>query len=243
MDQEGQEQQPTSVSPEAGALKTSEKGTKKSSKALIPILAVIALAGVVFGIYGILQECPSCIVEDTPIVFEPSESNPTEQKSEESFLDISRLKTPLSDGYKYRVISSSAGVSFEKNDNGEWLIIPSSLDDTKGQILDFPSEPAQIFIGTFFAAGSEIPLFVLQDGTVGYINKSYDEKGERKFTIQKFEGLKNIIRLQQAYGENSNLPGGGEGYTVIAEDKDGYYYDLTNEFSDLIDNGLTIELY
>ncbi|MBR3368506.1 hypothetical protein IKG45_01800 [Candidatus Saccharibacteria bacterium] len=183
--------------------------------------------------------CPTCVAEKPEKPEEPTPqeaSEPTEQqKAEGPFLDISRFKTQLDDGQKYSISFPStelhsAKASFEKNDNDEWLIISRNADGTKEQILDLSSEPAQIFIGAFGQDdGGTTPLFVLQDGTVEYF-RLYDGKGEKntEFTVQKFKNLKNIIRLQQVYSYNSNLVGGG--YTVIAEDKDGYYYDLVYEF-------------
>ena len=238
MDQENQIQQPMPVSPDPDTIETTEKGTKKSGKVLPLILILVALAGIGFGVYGMflkpeptVPSCPTCVAENPEKPEEPTPQEtpePTEQKAEGSFLDASRFKTQFDTNQKYRVIFTATGLhsaSFEKNDNDEWLV--SRIDNVEEQILNLSGEPAQIFIGAFGQDdGGTKALFLLQDGTVEYF-KLIDEKGEinTKFTIQKYEGLNNIVRFQQAYIYANGFAGGG--YTVIAEDKDGYYYDLS----------------
>lgn len=233
-----QQPQSPSVPSDGSALNSSEKGTKKSGKVLPIILILVALAGVGFGVYGLFFKpspacsCPDCIAENAKKTEEqpPQETpDPTEQKAEGSFLDTSRFKTQLSIHKEYRVSFTSTGLhgyGFEKNDKSEWTAYPLG-NFQEQQVLNLSGEPAQIFIGAFGVDdGGATAFFVLQDGTVEYF-KLYDEKGEEntEFTIQKYEGLNNIVRLQQAYGYIPDTPGGG--YTVIAEDKDGYYYDLS----------------
>ncbi len=243
MDQENQEQQSTSVSPNPGALKTSEKGTKKSGKVLPIILILVALAGVGFGVYGMFfrpeptaPTCPTCVAENPE---KPEEENaepilPSIASPNDNFLDISRIKnrhhddgTTYAFNENYYAFNEYINIYEKKyllyytnnpEENGPGWFIDNLDDDGEDIKINVSNNVVQALYGLFGQdAGHEKIIFVLNDGTVEYVpimdNPSFESK--------KIDSLQNIIRVHQS---NYRAPGGG--YTVVVEDIDGNYYDL-----------------
>ncbi|MBR3368507.1 hypothetical protein IKG45_01805 [Candidatus Saccharibacteria bacterium] len=258
MDQEGQEQQPTSVSSEAGALKTSEKGTKKTYKILIPVLIIVALAGVGFGIYGMffkpdptVSTCPTCVAENT----EKSEEQTTQESSNPT--ETTNTNSPQSEHKEIPrrifTVSNASGAQFSgyidtkiwyydgSNKDGNYYIYceisSCTIVDENGEkyatIDNFSGKVISPFFAVFGqAAGSEVILFLMEDGTVEYMPMTAFKDNLIK-SYGKVDGLSNIIGFHQASlspyvgdDENGNPIYAGGGAETLAEDINGNFYSL-----------------
>lgn len=248
-----QQPQSPSVPSDGSALDSSEKGTKKSGKVLPIILILVALAGIGFGVYGLFFKpsptcsCPDCIAENAEKTEEqpPQETpDPTEQKAEGPFLATSRFKNLNAEqqqSQSYHIQGRTLqGIFFDDALNereftldyfdsdsktSSWQIVSTDLT-TKYSISFASGQPVDAYVGHFgHDAGGARPIFLMDDGSVEYINPfdSTMEGGDTIKTNGKIDGLSNIIRLHQA---GMRVSTGGGGGTIVAEDKDGYYYDL-----------------
>lgn len=202
-----QQPQTPSVPSDGSADKTSEKGTKKSSKILIPILIVIALAGVGFGIFGILlklkSEQPNCIV-DTIDIDIPEESaaqetpTPTEinPQIENTYANFARKLTtnrnPLNVAGFYFDSTDSISIAEARIDsNGHLQIIDRNDGSSENDEIIFEGDG--YLSASFVRTGNGgVPHFYLisDDGTVSRI--SIAEDGRK---IQKLEGYSGIISV------------------------------------------------
>ncbi len=260
MDQENQIQQPAPISPNPGAYETSEKGTKKSSKVLIPILIIIALAGVGFGIYGMFLKpepktpaCPTCVAENTekPEEQTPQETpNPTETNNTNS--SQSKYKDPPG---RIFTVSGTSNAQFSgyidtklwyydgtEKDGNYYIyceISSCTIVDENGEkyasIDNFSGKVISPFFAKFGqAVGSEVVLFLMEDGTVEYMPMTAFRDNSIK-SYGKVDGLNNIIGFHQATisyyagddeNGNSTYSGVGGGAETLAEDINGNFYPL-----------------
>lgn len=97
-------------------------------------------------------------------------------------------------------------------------------DVTDREITGFSAKPVEVFYGQFgHEVIDEVILFLMNDGTVEYINTA-DLLNNSDYKSQgKKENLSNVVKFDilSAWEEE-----GGGYVTTIAIDKDGYYYDL-----------------
>lgn len=99
--------------------------------------------------------------------------------------------------------------------------------NTDIEITGFSKKVVDVFVG-MYGNGIDYPiiLFLMEDGTVEYLNSKDAFENNKFVSAGKISGVENIVRIEQAgaYEEGSG------GYrTVIAIDKDGYYYDVASK--------------
>lgn len=115
-------------------------------------------------------------------------------------------------------------------------IYQSLYSDTKAEVQNeeltgFDGKIASVYFA-YFGNGIEPAkiLFLMEDGTVEYINSENMIKGKDKKYVSegKIKDLSNIVRFERvAIGfENENGEREGGSLTTVAIDKDGYGYDL-----------------
>jgi hypothetical protein len=99
--------------------------------------------------------------------------------------------------------------------------------NTNLEITGFSKKVVDVFIGEY-GNGYSYPviLFLMADGTVEYLNSKYAFENNVFVSEGKISGVENIVRIEQAGAYN-----GGGISTVIAIDKDGYYYDVASKVS------------
>lgn len=110
-------------------------------------------------------------------------------------------------------------------------LFPKATKRLEGQeITGFSSNITDIH---FAYSGTDVSpakiLFLMEDGTVEYIDFQKLIENKEYVSAGKLEGLSNIVKLENVkvgfYDENGNSEGGAD--TNVAIDQEGYAYDLS----------------
>lgn len=92
--------------------------------------------------------------------------------------------------------------------------------------INFTKKVVDIFFGGIDqdASGDTI-LFLMEDGTVGYLplKKAYATNNESLNSYGSLSGISNIVKFYSA-NANSQM---GSGITILAQDNEGNLYDLS----------------
>ncbi len=108
-----------------------------------------------------------------------------------------------------------------------------ATDGTRSRVTKtFDKKIAQAFVGGFGqAAGYEVILYLMEDGTVQYTPLYKDVKYPPQDENQRFnsygtlEGVEDVVSILSA--SSGIKEGAGWGQTIIAKRSDGNYYDLS----------------
>lgn len=110
-------------------------------------------------------------------------------------------------------------------------IIKAPLDKVI-EVTGFTKKVVDVFIGGC-GQGVDFPivLFLMEDGTVEYLDSKVAIENNKFVSAGKLENVENIVRFERADAFHENI---GGYITVIAIDKDGYFYDVGKQVYDLM---------
>lgn len=245
-------QKQTSIEPD---IKPTKPETKKCNHTvIIVILAILTVGGFVFGGVELWQsiqkddslkvlqntneellgkienESEDIVLEDgngeenlstygvAKITFSPDDNS--------TLFDVSKCKNNCPANRHYYYVSTDDG---DDNVSGS-IKIPYYLSDDKEYEIDFENTVAKASIGYFGNGSGPIPLFLMADGTMRYLD--WVEKTQ-DWKIINLENVKDVViaiefGYADGYGQESI---GNSGLTVLAFCADGTFYDLQEEIN------------
>ena len=218
-----------------------EKEKKNYPWILIIALAVLAIGGIGFGVFEMLNTTQQkCIAKEEA----KEKTGKTDEKTEVTPENIStndqqKLFTNVVNNKDNNSYSKIEGVIYVSEDymNGKTdeqtnydLTCNSNecsiTQDGKNiaNITGFSGKIKDYYYAKFGQAyGQETLLFIMDDGSVEYLPNHEAFKNNNFKSRGKIAGLEKIIKIHQVSTHDQN----GFGWiTALAEDKDGNYYDL-----------------
>ena len=191
----------------------------KSNTPLIIILAVLALAGIGFGVYGMFFMPPKTVekvvekeVATSDFVIDSEKCLGDNCDAEFSAILYTQACGVRYEGYNIYVDYDEAKTCYpDIEQNGKEVV---KIDDTK-KIVD-----AKITTRGQ-AVGEEQLVLVYEDGTVGYMPLEKALKNN-DIKISTFEDAERVIRIVQ--GSSRDVEGAGSGAQAFLQRTDGKFY-------------------
>ncbi len=219
-------------------------------KNVVIVIETICIIGLVVVCVNFYNRLPATVVPSNESQTENLQGNKTteiENKTENSmskeyYFDADKMKVKLDEMTyeKAGKIEEDTGISVELDDGEAYLstdsenemllaFLPNEKKDIEHEkITGFRSSIQEVYYG-YFGNGDMMPIlfFLMEDGTVEYIDAKEMIENKKYQSYGKVKDLKNIV----TFADVSVTDEIGAGYrTVVAIDEDGYSYDINQLF-------------